>query len=172
MAEYLPLFLGVTFIGFVWALPVLIPPLRRWLRGRDIRRLTAVLLFSGTLLFLMLLALAYLSAASYTLLSLCYPSPHIENCNDEKAVQLGFASGDELRKAISMEMFRRFRTVTPFPQECYADDPALCQFIASSPPGDMDSLGLINLVIACLWAVFVTGFWVWFWTRPRTPQST
>lgn len=182
MAEFLPLFLGLTFIGFVWALPVLIPPLRRWLRGRDIRRLTAVLMFSGSLLYIIFLVISFLNAQFSTLL-ICNPTifwsdrdwdttaderAELVVCNDEKAALLGFAHGADLETAVNQEIFRRNRTPPPFRRDCYADNPAFCEFV--SPSSIEGNNNLLGLMVAS-WPTIVTGLLVWLWTRPSNSES-
>ena len=167
MGGYLASFLLFSGVGIVFALPVLLPPVRRWLRRGMGRRVTAVIIWSLTILSLTFIAFAWLAAQLQTFF-LCNPYTDFANpgCSADDAAKFGFVTPEEMETAITQELFRRAITPPPFRQDCYRDDPAFCEFVQPLASDDGDLLGGILV----FWPAIVTGMLVWLWTRPKREQ--
>ncbi|MCP4356957.1 MAG: hypothetical protein GY796_02935 [Chloroflexi bacterium] len=163
MGSYLTTFLLLTGVGCVFAFPVLIPQVRRWLRVDMGRRVAAVITLSLTVLILTFVTFAYLGAQLQTYF-LCHPFTDFvsQMCEAEEATQFGFTSSEEMEAAVAQELFRRAVTPPPFRQDCYSDDPAFCEFVRPSSSDDGDLISLL----AFLWPAIVTGLLAWWGTRP------
>lgn len=169
-----PLFffgLILTGLGFIFALPVLVPPFNRWLRQERKRRVTAVLLFGLFLGLTLFLTLAYFGA-QIGALGRCYEFSEFGAfyCGSDTAVRLSFTSSEELRTAIGQELFWRSITPPPFRLDCYADNPAFCDFIDPSPNWDFYMIwpGLFFYG----WPLLVLWLLIWWWTRPYPTPKT
>ena len=155
-------------LGFVFALPVNAQPLNDWLRQARKRRVGAGL-FIGAILFLTLAYLGTQIGAVWHCYEVSQYGPGGYNCGPDDAIQLGFTSGEELRRAVERELFWRSITPPPFRPDCYADNPAFCDFVGSSP--DWDSYTIRRVLIFYGWPLLVLWSLIWWWTRPYpTPK--
>ncbi len=153
----------LTGLGFVFAMPVKAQSLNDWLRQERKRRVAAGL-FIGAILFL---TLAFFDA-QFGAIGRCYEmseyGPGGYNCGPDDAVRFGFTSGEELRTAVERELFWRSLTPPPFRPDCYADNPAFCDFVGSSSDWDFYRIWRGFLIYG--WPLLVLWSLIWWWTRP------
>ncbi len=189
-ASVLLSFLLFSAIGIPFVLPVLIPPIRRWLRAETERRILVLFTYGLLIFLLFFVTWSYLSASIQTVF-FCYsgfgvleheenfvdkvyvkrrasPKHSITGCRSSDADRLGFADVEEMKEALTQEFFQRNVTPPPFRQDCYHENRAFCEFADSSPASD--SSFLFGFIIP-LWPTMVAVFLMWRWIRPKKVKA-